>query len=78
MSEKNTFETAIKWAIIVILAIVALKIAFTVLGVAVFMGGFLLFRVLPLILLVWIVLRVIGWFRGSDGGADSAPDTTDV
>jgi hypothetical protein len=78
MSEKSTFETVIKWAIIIILAIVALKIVFTVLGVAFVLGSVLLFRVLPLILLVWIVLRVVGWFRGSDGGANSAPDVTDV
>jgi hypothetical protein len=78
MSEKSTFETVIKWAVIVILAIVALKVVFTVLGVAFVLGGFLLFRVLPLILLVWIVLRIIGWFRGSDGGTSSAPDVSDI
>ena len=78
MREKNSLETIIKWAVVVILAIVALKVVFTVLGVAFVLGGFLLFRVLPLILLVWIVLRVIAWLRGSNGGTDPAPPTAEV
>jgi hypothetical protein len=78
MREKNTFETILKWAVVVILAIVALKLAVTVLGIAFFAGGFLLFRVLPLVILVWIVLRIVAWFRGSNGGSGATADVSDV
>jgi hypothetical protein len=72
MREKNTLEMIIKWAIVIVLAVVALKIVFTVLGVAFVLGSFLLFRVLPLLLIVWLVVRLFGWFRGSDDSAMSA------
>ncbi|MDB4951711.1 MAG: hypothetical protein JWM27_4360 [Gemmatimonadetes bacterium] len=78
MSEKSTFETVIKWTVVVILAIVALKLVFTVLGLAFFLGGFLLFRVLPLVLLVWLVSRAIAWFRGSSTTSPAAPDATEI
>jgi hypothetical protein len=78
MNEKSTLETILKWAVIVILAIVALKLAATVLGFAFFFGGFLLFRVLPLVVLVWIVMRIIAWFRGSRGAGSAPADVTDV
>lgn len=61
MSTSRNLETAFKWAVVVILAIVALKAVFTVLGVAFFIGGFLLFKVLPLVLLAWAVLKVVQW-----------------
>ena len=69
MSDKSSFETALKWVVVVILAIVALKVVFTVLGLAFFIGGFLLFRVLPLVLVVWAVVKVVQWLREKNGGA---------
>jgi|GEM_PF-1149868 len=74
MSEKNTFETILKWVVVVILAIAALKILLTVLGIAFFLGGVLLFRVLPIVLVVWLVLKAIEWLRGN--GRGSAPTST--
>lgn len=64
MTEKNTFETILKWVVVVILAIAALKILLTVLGIAFVLGGFLLFRVLPVVLVVWLVVKAIEWLRG--------------
>ena len=77
MSSSNSdFEKILKWVVVVILAIAALKVLATVLGIAWFLGGVLLFRVLPLVLLVWAVLKVIEWLRGSRGAGSTT--TLDV
>ncbi len=76
MSEKNTFETILKWIVVVILAFAALKILLTVMGIAFFLGGVLLFRVLPIVLVVWLIVKAIEWLR-SDRGS-SATSTLDV
>jgi hypothetical protein len=74
MSEKNTFETILKWTVVVILAIAALKILLMVLGIAFVLGGFLLFRVLPIVLVVWLVVKAIEWLRGDRRGTTSTLD----
>ncbi|HEU4455899.1 MAG TPA: hypothetical protein VFR81_22730 [Longimicrobium sp.] len=74
MPERNSFETVLKWIVLVILAIVALKVAISVLGLAFFLGGFLLFKILPLVLLVWVALKLVEWFRGRNGGPATDPD----
>jgi len=71
MSNKSSFETVLKWIVVVILAIVALKVVFTILGIAFFLGGVLLFRVLPLVLLVWIVYKVVQWLGDSNGSSST-------
>ncbi len=77
MSSNSNFETVVKWIVVVILAIVALKVIATVLGIAFFLGGFLLWRVLPLVLVAWLLFKVIEWLRGKNGGT-SATGTYDV
>lgn len=72
MSEKSGFESVLKWAVVVILAIVALKVVATVLGIAFVLGGFLLFRVLPLIAIIWVILKVVQWSRGSGSSGSSS------
>jgi len=67
MSSKSNFETVLKWIVVVILAVVALKVVASILGIAFFLGGFLLFRVLPLVALVWVGYKVIEWLRGNRG-----------
>jgi hypothetical protein len=74
MPERNSFETVLKWIVLVILAIVALKVAISVLGLAFFLGGFLLFKILPLVLLVWVALKLVEWFRGNGRGGATDPD----
>lgn len=64
MSENNGFETVLKWAVVVILAIAALKVLAMVLGIAFVLGGFLLFRVLPLVLVVWGGYKLVQWLGG--------------
>lgn len=72
MSERSDFETVLKWAVVVILAIVALKVLATVLGIAFVLGGFLLTRVLPLVLLVWAVYKIVQWLGSSRGSGSTA------
>jgi hypothetical protein len=72
MSASNTLETILTWTVVVILAVVALKMVFAILGIAFVLGGFLLFRVLPLVLLGWVVLKVIQWL-GRNGEAGGEP-----
>lgn len=73
-SSDSNFETIIKWVVVVILAIVALKVIATVLGIAFFLGGFLLWRVLPMVLVVWLIFKAIEWLRGSKGSSTSTTD----
>jgi hypothetical protein len=74
----SNFETVVKWAIVIILGIAALKIAATVLGIAFFLGGFLLFRVLPLVLLAWGVYLVVQWLSGRKGSGSTSSSTLDI
>ncbi|HEU0012987.1 MAG TPA: hypothetical protein VFQ45_04855 [Longimicrobium sp.] len=69
MSNKREFETVLKWIAVVILAIVAIKVVF----IALALGTYLLFRVLPIVLLVWIVYKVVQWARDSNGNGTTTP-----
>ena len=72
MSDKLSFNTIVKWVIVAILVIVALNVVATVLNVAFALGGFLLFRVLPLVVLAWLLLKGLEYLRNRDGApADS-------
>ncbi|HEX8903746.1 MAG TPA: hypothetical protein VF771_02750 [Longimicrobiaceae bacterium] len=66
---KTKLETILKWIVMVILAIVALKIVFSVLALAWILGGILLTKVLPLVLLVWLVLKLVEWWKSRNGGS---------
>lgn len=66
MSNKTTFEKILTWMIVGILAIVALKIVATVLGIAFVLGGFLFRTVLPVVLVVWLVMKAIQWMSDKD------------
>ena len=68
MSENGTkLENILKWIVLVIAAIVVLKLAVGVLAVAWVLGGILLFKILPLVLLVWVVLKLVEWWRTRNG-----------
>jgi len=70
MSENSTkLETILKWIVIVIAAVFALKIIFTVFAVAFVIGGFLLTKILPLVVLVWLVLKLVEWWKTRNGTA---------
>jgi hypothetical protein len=73
MSDRNvTFENVLKWIVIAILAIVALKVVVTVLGIAFFIGGFLFWRVLPLVLVVGAIYMAWQWLRNGNGTSDTS------
>ncbi|HEU4560802.1 MAG TPA: hypothetical protein VFS20_23320 [Longimicrobium sp.] len=67
--ERSGFETILKWVVMVILAVVAMKIVFSVFAIAWVVGGVLLTKVLPLVLLVWLVLKAVEWFRSRGAGS---------
>lgn len=74
MNDKSSLETVLKWIVLVILGIAALKIALSVLGLAAVLGSFLLFRVLPIVLFVWAVVWVLRSMTGGSRGSSSTPD----
>jgi len=77
VSNSNTdFENVLKWIVIVILAIFALKIVATVLGIAWFLGGFLITKILPLVILVWLVMKAVQYFRSSNGTSPTPPTSS--
>ena len=76
MSDTSKFEDILKWIVLAILVVVALKVVAWVLGVAFFLGGFLLFRILPLVVVVWLVLKAVEWTGGKKSGS-SGPTTAD-
>ncbi len=58
-AEKNNgslFKKILKWAVIGFLAIIALKMVFGLLGFAAGLVFFLIFRIGPLVLVIWL-----GW-----------------
>lgn len=77
VSNRNSdFENVLKWIVIVILAIFALKIVATVLGIAWFLGGFLITKILPLVILVWLVMKAVQYFRGSGSTSPTPPPSS--
>ncbi|HEX5521065.1 MAG TPA: hypothetical protein VFX29_05185 [Longimicrobiaceae bacterium] len=64
--------TLLKWFLIAIVAVAAIKLSFWVLGVVFGIGGFLLFTVAPLVVAGWLVMKVVKMLRRKDDGFDTA------
>lgn len=77
MSDKSSFETILKWTVIIILGIVALNVLVALLDVALGLAIFLISRVLPLVVLVWVVWKLIEWLGGRGRGS-TAGSTYDI
>ena len=76
MSENGTkLETILKWIVLVIAAIVVMKIVFSVFAIAFVLGGFLLTKVLPLVALVWIVMKAVEWWKTRNGTVPAEMDS---
>jgi uncharacterized membrane protein YdbT with pleckstrin-like domain len=76
MSENGTkLETILKWVVLVIAAIVVMKIVFSVFAIAFVLGGFLLTKVLPLVALVWIVMKAVEWWKTRNGTVPAEMDS---
>jgi membrane protein YdbS with pleckstrin-like domain len=73
MSENgsSSVETILKWIVLIILAVVALKIVFGVFAIAWVIGGALLTKVLPIVVLIWLIIKGVEWLKDRNG-SDSA------
>jgi hypothetical protein len=49
--------TLIKWAILVVVAVVALKLVLGLLGIVMGFAAFLLFTVAPIVLVGWLIMK---------------------
>jgi len=56
--EKTALGQLVTWFAVALLAIAALKLAFWAVGVALGVGMVLLFRVGPILLVGWLVIRI--------------------
>jgi hypothetical protein len=58
VGENNSpFGTLVKWAILVVVAVVALKLALGLLGIVMGFAAFLLFTVAPIVLVGWLIMK---------------------
>jgi len=64
---ESKLERILKWIVLVIAAVVALKIVFSVFAIAWLVGDFLLTKILPLVLLVWAVVKLVEWWKTRNG-----------
>ena len=67
---RSLLGTLVTWAIVAVAVVVAIKLAFWLLGVVFGIVGFatglavfVIFRVVPLLIVVWLVMKVIKYFR---------------
>ena len=60
--DKTLFEKIITWTVVGILAILALKVVFGLLGIAMGLVSFLLFTVGPILLVGWLAVKAWGAF----------------
>lgn len=59
----SPLKTALTWAAAIVVAIVALRLLLWAIGVAWSIGAFLLFTIVPIVLVGWLTLKLIGYFR---------------
>lgn len=71
MNDKSLLSTLLTWLAVGVLAIIALKVVFALLGVTLFLVA-IVFKLLPILLAVWLVMLVVRWFR-RDRGPGSDP-----
>jgi hypothetical protein len=76
MKEKNLLGTLLTWLVVGILAVVALKVVFFLLGVTMALVA-ILFRLLPLLLAGMLVWMVIRWFS-KDRRGPAEPEPLDL
>jgi hypothetical protein len=61
--EKSTLGKLVTLAFVALLAIAALKLAFWLFGVAMGVGMVILFRLGPILLVGWLVMRFLRWLN---------------
>lgn len=60
--DKSLLASIVKWAIIIVVAVVAIKIALGLLGIVLGFVGFLLFTILPLLVVGWLIVKAWNMF----------------
>ena len=60
--EKTLLGKLVTWFFVALLAIAALKLAFWVFGAALGFGMMLIFRLGPILLVGWLVMKLIRYF----------------
>ena len=77
MKDKNLLSTLLTWLAVGVLAVIALKVVFFLLGVTMALVG-IAFRLLPLVLAGLLVYMVIRWFRREPSTAMAGEDSLDI
>lgn len=58
MGDNNSLlATLVKWTIIIVIAVVALKLVLGLLGIVMGLAAFLLFTVAPVVLIGWLIMK---------------------
>ena len=65
--EKSTLSKLITWFFVALFAIAALKLAFWVFGAALGIGALLLFKIGPILLVGWLVMKLIRYLSRPSG-----------
>jgi hypothetical protein len=53
----SLLASVVKWAIIIVVAVVAMKIALGLLGIVLGLAAFLFFTVLPILIVGWLIVK---------------------
>ena len=64
--EKSTLGKVITLVFVALLAVAALKLAFWVFGAALGIGALLLFKLGPILLVGWLVVKMVRWMRAPE------------
>ena len=64
--EKSMLGQLVTWAFIALLAMAAIKLAFWVFGAALGLGMMLLFRLGPILLMGWLVMKLVRYVSRRD------------
>ena len=65
--EKTMLGQLVTWAFVALLVLAAIKLAFWVFGAALGLGMLLIFRLGPILLVGWLVVKLIRYFRRPGG-----------
>lgn len=61
----SLLASIVKWAIIIVVAVVAIKIALGLLGIVLGLAAFLFFTVLPVLIVGWLIVKAWQMFTNA-------------
>ena len=65
--EKTMLGQLVTWAFVALLVIAAIKLSFWVFGAALGLGMMLIFKLGPILLMGWLVMKLIRYFSRPSG-----------